>query len=506
MKILTHPTESELRENMCIESNESWEQRGYYIDRQTIVFLAIALAVKLLIASIIPLSHDEAYYWVWGQDLQWSYYDHPAFVAWLFAAGSLFGDVFVRWPAVMFGHLALGIWFYILRRYCSRTQNQYWLWLMTLCPLTGFGTILVTPDLPLITWWSASLLAFLICLDKPTLRTALVLGLSLGFGFCSKYHMVLFVPCALISIGLQKRWTVLNTSRLLMVFIGGIIGSLPVLIWNYQNDWVSFTYQLTHGLSSETWNPAWPAEFILSQAMIVSPPILYLACRRRAASKIEELAPFAWFPLAFFFYTSFRSEAESNWTMVAYPALFALAVYGLQDFKWVRRTSVAWGIFVIATVWLASPWSPNGLRVSKLKELYQFDEVAQDLDQDAPCYASSYQMAAQLSYRLDRPIPKLPGIGRFDHYDLEKNQLEDLPVIQLVIPDGKIPHIKELNDYHIDSIQNLDQEFDLIIWKRDPSHLTPQKQKVPETVSQNDSPTRELSNSRITDHWFSLKN
>ena len=26
---------------------------------------------------------DEAYYWLWGQHLDWSYYDHPPFHAWV---------------------------------------------------------------------------------------------------------------------------------------------------------------------------------------------------------------------------------------------------------------------------------------------------------------------------------------------------------------------------------------------------------------------------------------
>jgi hypothetical protein len=42
----------------------------------------ISLILKLALAAVIPLTNDEAYYWVWAQHMQWSFYDHPPFVAW----------------------------------------------------------------------------------------------------------------------------------------------------------------------------------------------------------------------------------------------------------------------------------------------------------------------------------------------------------------------------------------------------------------------------------------
>lgn len=40
-------------------------------------------AIKLLIACNTTLGNDEVYYWTYAQDLQWNYFDHPPFVAWL---------------------------------------------------------------------------------------------------------------------------------------------------------------------------------------------------------------------------------------------------------------------------------------------------------------------------------------------------------------------------------------------------------------------------------------
>src|SRR6201999_368349 len=46
-----------------------------------LVVLVIALC-KLAFSAIVPPGYDDAYYWLWGQHLQWSYLDHAPMVGW----------------------------------------------------------------------------------------------------------------------------------------------------------------------------------------------------------------------------------------------------------------------------------------------------------------------------------------------------------------------------------------------------------------------------------------
>src|SRR4051794_7956816 len=49
--------------------------------------------VRLLVASMAPLSPDEAYYWVWSRALAPGYLDHPPMVAlWIRAGTALAGE------------------------------------------------------------------------------------------------------------------------------------------------------------------------------------------------------------------------------------------------------------------------------------------------------------------------------------------------------------------------------------------------------------------------------
>ena len=45
------------------------------------------LLVRLLIGHRL-VAEDEAYYWVWAQDLAWGYFDHPPAVAAMIRSGT----------------------------------------------------------------------------------------------------------------------------------------------------------------------------------------------------------------------------------------------------------------------------------------------------------------------------------------------------------------------------------------------------------------------------------
>lgn len=119
----------------------------------------ISLAVKLLLAALLPLTNDEAYYWVWSQHLQLSYDDHPPFVAWLFWIGDHLPQIgtSVRWPGVLLAHGTLFVWLKILEPFLDVNQRREWMWLALLSPLMGGSAILVTPDLPLMFFYALSL-------------------------------------------------------------------------------------------------------------------------------------------------------------------------------------------------------------------------------------------------------------------------------------------------------------------------------------------------------------
>ncbi|MGE0762800.1 MAG: ArnT family glycosyltransferase [Bdellovibrionales bacterium] len=374
-----------------------------------------ALAIKLLLAAWIPLTPDEAYYWVWSQYPSLSYFDHPPAVAWLMTLGDFLPTWAVRWPAVALAHTSLWFWARLTANFLNPTQQLVWLCLALLMPLTGLGSLIVTPDLPLMFCWSLALWTFSSLLQQTTWRSAILFGCALGLGVLSKYHVALLGPiCLYLWWSHSKRPALKRWLPLTILF--AILISSPVWIWNIQNDWASFRFQLDHGLGSHVWKPFWTRDYILAQIGLLFPTIVWLALKSRAPL---ELRVAAWFPLIFFLLTTFRGYAEANWPIVAHPLILALAVASWPTHRRALLTTGAtWGAVLLVLLGLvALPTWPMWVQKTKLRDLRQFDSLAKATQEMSPLYARSYQMAAALSFKQQRPVYKLRGLNRHDFFD-----------------------------------------------------------------------------------------
>lgn len=378
------------------------------------------LFIKLLFAGVVPLAPDEAYYWVWSHHPQLSYYDHPPFVAWLLWLGQpfeLLGSL-VRWPAVVFGHLAYWFWLPLFSRFLNDRALLIWSLLWLLHPLTGPGSLITTPDLPLMVLVPAALLALLKTLETKSLRWAACFGLALGLGFCAKYHMALFGLLCLVWLIFDKKFSRDLWPAVTVSVFTFLIFSLPVWVWNYQNDFASFRFQMGHGLGATEWQAFWTWSYVLGQFLLVFPVIFLEALKNhRLPSTPTWLKIFAWGPLLFFFVTSFKGKVEANWPILAYPFVLALAAMTLTRGKLVVASSL-WtfaAIFVAADLTFGLlPLESNPLKTREIRELNLLAESTRD---SRPIYAHSYQMAAKMSFELKEPIAKLRGSGRLDFYD-----------------------------------------------------------------------------------------
>lgn len=380
----------------------------------------ISLVVKLLLAALVPLTNDEAYYWVWSQHMQLSFYDHPPFVAWLYWLGQWFGanNGIVRWPGVLLGQGTLALWLLILKPFFSEEQRFYFLLLALLSPLVGGTNLIVTPDLPLLFFYALSLLVFYRWRARPVWWMAIALGLSVGLGFTSKYVMVLF-PISLLPLVLLSRQVRGPFFRQLpWMIIGLAIGTYPVWMWNLQNDFISFKFQAEHGLGNPVWKPSWTITYVLCQVGLIFPPVLYWAVRaRRKLPTVFHLL--AWVPLFFFLFTTSRAYAEANWPIAAYPAIFALAAACIPtNTRSLQITVAIWGV-LFAALFSVIIVRPNWSKHMKLREFYEFEDlvrVAKDKNL-RPLYARNYQMAAKMHFELGREVDKLRGMNRRDFYD-----------------------------------------------------------------------------------------
>lgn len=385
----------------------------------------LSLLIKLIIAAVVPLSFDEAYYWVWSKNLQLSYFDHPGMTAWLFRIGNIFEQFghAVRWPAVILGHLTAMVWIIILKK-LSVSEDKIFMWFIVclFSPLLGPGSLVITPDIPVMFFWSCSFYLFLVCIENVSLLLPSLLGLALGLGFCSKYHIVLFIPSAIFYLTIEKKWKYFTPAKIILIVVFGVIGSLPVLYWNFQNDFASIIFQINHGLGRANWDPFWTYSYPIGQILLIFPILFYFACKVRLDSKLRILLYFSWVPLIFFLMSSFRGVVEMNWPIVAYPSFYALSILSIKRFKPIIITIISWTIvYTLIIIQIIYPWYPNA--PEKLSEFSYYKPILAMTKKYEPLYAENYQMASYLWYQTKEPIYKLFEMSRPDFYDnLEKSR------------------------------------------------------------------------------------
>jgi 4-amino-4-deoxy-L-arabinose transferase-like glycosyltransferase len=306
--------------------------------------LALVTGLRLAVADLSPLAPDEAYYWVWSRALAAGYLDHPPMVAvWIRVGTMLAGDgaLGVR----LLAPLAAALGSVLLYRagedlFPGRRAGQTAALLLNATLLFGVGAVTMTPDTPLLFFWTVCLWAMARLVRTRRAGWWLVAGLAAGFALTSKYTAIL-LPAGLFAWCLllpgQRRWLG-SPMPWLAAAVAGLV-FLPVLLWNAAHGWASFAKQGGRGF---VWHPVRAIRFIgelIGGQVGLATPLVFLlcvaaivVCARRAWREdraAEGLVAAFTIPALFLFLQhALGDRVQANWPAVIYPGA-ALGVAGL---------------------------------------------------------------------------------------------------------------------------------------------------------------------------------
>jgi 4-amino-4-deoxy-L-arabinose transferase-like glycosyltransferase len=344
--------------------------------RTALLVTAGATALRLVFAALIPLFPDEAYYWDWsrGAHLAAGYFDHPPMIAVLvrlgtelFAAlGLPLSPLAIRFFPVLAGGIASLAAAAIARRLAGGGAARTAAIVFALMPLAASGLVLATPDAPLLAASAVGLYAVVRALESPVRSRASLLwwsaaGVALGVAFASKYTSILLpitiTAAVLIRPSLRAR---LREPGPYVACVLATLVFLPVLQWNAAHDWLSFRFQLQHGLGAPRGSAIKrELELIGGQLGLVSPILFALmaqsvwASMRRPVDDLRfTLAVVAVGSWLFFVYSALRRSVEANWPAPSYIPGVALlaAMYVMRDVSPVWRRWVNRGIALAAVM------------------------------------------------------------------------------------------------------------------------------------------------------------
>jgi 4-amino-4-deoxy-L-arabinose transferase-like glycosyltransferase len=375
--------------------------------------LAALTLCRLVVAGIAPLAPDEAYYWIFSRALAPGYLDHPPMVAlWIRAGTALVGQgaLGVRLLGPLAGALGSLLLFDAAERlWCAKGQpfaplvrsgreaNQAGreaarnairppttatahpgltaasgshpgvtaaaLFNATL--LAGVGAVIMTPDTPLLFFWTGCLWAIARLLHSGRPAWWLAIGLFAGLAMVSKYTALLLwvgIGLWLLWVPSQRHWW-----RSPMLWAGALLGALcvlPVVLWNAEHGWASL---LRQGGRVEDWHPARAAQFLgelLGSQIGLATPLVFLLClvgvgwaARRAWRDRDPawslLAALTLPGAALFVQHALGDRVQGNWPAILYPAA-AIAATGLSGHRWLRMRwpAVALGLAITMLVYV----------------------------------------------------------------------------------------------------------------------------------------------------------
>jgi 4-amino-4-deoxy-L-arabinose transferase-like glycosyltransferase len=318
--------------------------------RNTSLTVVALLALRLVGAAWTPLTFDEAYYWMWSKHLAFGYYDHPPGVAVLIRLGTMIAgdtELGVRLVSIL---LALPMSFAMYRTaailFGSQRVAATATILLNVTLMAAVGTLIVTPDSPLLV--ASSFVLFFLAKVLETGRGAwwLAAGAAVGVALLSKYTALLFGPAILIwlvSVPRPRRWLISPWP-----YLGGIVALAifsPVILWNADHDWVSFIKQIGRS-RIEGFKPSFFGELIPTQIAFATPLVfvlgvmgLYALLRRdggAVAARTLINATF-WTIALYFMWHSLHARVEANWFAPIYPAFAIAAAVAAHLTQWEGR-------------------------------------------------------------------------------------------------------------------------------------------------------------------------
>lgn len=331
-------------------------------------------ALHLLFAALVPFTFFETHYALYGYYWQWSYVDHPPLIGWLQGVVQWFsGSDFAMRIAPICLTLATQ---YTLVAICQRLYPQSvrssvaLAWVLQLLPLTHIA-FAAAPDLPLALCMALSFWFLLDIIEHDNWRGWLGLGAAFGCAALSKYTaftLVLSLPLALWFAGRGLRW-LWSLKLWAAVLVAALICS-PVLWWNWQNDWLSFRFQLGYQGGSGGWSLANFSSALAVQLGSYSPLVLAVLLLWRQANRrllLSHKLCLAWaLPvLVLFLYQAGAGRTSPHWTYGAWLSLTPALAYWLQQHwqhRWVKLITLSWaGLLTLglsASLLLATPLIP----------------------------------------------------------------------------------------------------------------------------------------------------
>lgn len=350
--------------NNAVNTNAKRGPMARALSLQAAWIYAVVVAIKIAIAYGLPMTGDEAYFVLWGQHLDYGYYDHPPMAGWLMAMQLLVSDhaLWLRLPGLL-TELIIAAALYALFRPHDPVKARWLALLFTLSPLSLINVFTLT-DTGCILFAALAFVAAAQGLITQQRRWAALAGVCLGLAFLSKYFAVFlglgFV--AFYALAGRRFWQ----HGVLLVLVAIPFG-LVNLYWNYTHCWSNLLFNLVNRNAGGELSWQSLATYLAMMAYVILPPIWWalVAAQRQRSSLTPALqavlklaATLAWTAGLGFLWVSLSKSIGLHWVLWFYPMVLVL-LWPLPVARFIRLSALlSWVSVVHVLLLLAIIYAP----------------------------------------------------------------------------------------------------------------------------------------------------
>ncbi|NJN26286.1 MAG: glycosyltransferase family 39 protein [Cyclobacteriaceae bacterium] len=368
----------------------------------------------------------------------------------------------------------------------------------------------IIPDTPQLLFWLLSLKYLLIALpaqniDRKVSGRFLLASLFAGLAILSKYHGVfIWAGTGLYVLIYNRKWFQTPVFYLGMVLSAFFL--LPILVWNYQNSWISFTFHGDRVSSALVFRPDYLLTELLGQ-FAYNNPINYIlivvalvtAYRQRLHidKAVLRLLILNSLPIWLVFTSfSFFRQTLPHWTGPAFTPLILIAAIYLSNKFEVKATEkskllipgsvsssliLMYSLLIVA--WALINFYPGTIgkknTVSKFGDtdftldMYGWDQIKTGFEMiakenvrnntmsvDAPIISPKYFPGTEIDYYVARPLGKkvlllgsLPNIHKYAWINEARGKLEK----------GEDAYMISTSNWYKDPFEYYQEHFEEII-------------------------------------------
>ena len=318
-------------------------------NKQLYTFLIAVAIIKIICSFFVELGNDESYYYTYALKPQLNYFDHPPMVGILIRL-STFNLTFVNDALLRLGPticcIISSIFIFKIGRLLYNDAVGWYA--MLLYNFSIYTSIIagwfIMPDSPQMPFWCGAL--YIMCKlifenkDKK-IWLWILLGTLIGLAALSKVHaLYLWGGFGLFIVFYRTKW--LLNWRMYIGFIVTLICLLPILIWNINNKFITYTFHAARVTNKEIHFDSLLRE-IIGEALYQNPVVFVLIIvslfytfrqfNNKTIKQLDYQTPntkqflllLSLPMILLFWYISLRNDIFPHWSGPAYIPLFIIA-------------------------------------------------------------------------------------------------------------------------------------------------------------------------------------